>query len=74
VVVGSGVNVNRSISHYNLVDQIWHIGAWNGEATWFERDHCVPECAVLVQRPGPGQILAAAYTYRPARYPQRQIY
>ena len=73
VVVGSGVNVNRSISHYNLVDQIWRVGAWNGEATWFEREHCSPECAVLVQRPG-GQILSAAYTYRPARYPQRQIY
>src|SRR6185436_9325812 len=72
-VVGSGVNVNRSISHYNLVDQIWRVGTSNGEATWFERDHCVPECAVLVQRPG-GQILSAAYTYRPARYPQRQIY
>lgn len=72
-VVGSGVNVNRSISHYNLVDQIWRIGSWNGEATWFERDHCVPECAVLVQRPG-GQILSAAYTSRPGRYPQRQIY
>lgn len=72
-VVGSGVNVNRSISHYNLVDQIWRVGTSDGEATWFERDHCVPECAVLVQRPG-GQILSAAYTYRPARYPQRQIY
>ena len=72
-VVGSGVNVNRSISHYNLVDQIWRIDSFNGESTWFERDHCVPECAVLVQRPG-GQILAAAYTSRPGRYPQRQIY
>jgi hypothetical protein len=72
-VVGSGVNINRSVSHYNLVDQIWRIGAWTGEATWFERDSCVPECAVLVQRPG-GQILSAAYTFRPARYPRQQIY
>jgi hypothetical protein len=73
-VVGSGVNVNRSISHYNLVDSIQRIGTWNGEATWFERDHCTPECAVIVQRPGPGEILAAAYTYRPNRYPLQQIY
>jgi hypothetical protein len=58
VVVGSGVNVNRSVSHYNLVDRIWRVSAWNGEATWFERYHCSPECAVLVQRPG-GQILSA---------------
>jgi hypothetical protein len=68
VVVTGGVNMNRTVPHYNLVRAIDHVAVWNGEATWFERPRCDPECAVLVQRPGPGQILSAAYTYRPLRY------
>jgi hypothetical protein len=62
VVISGGANINRTVPHYNLVDSIQRIDTWNGEAKWFEYDHCDPECAILVQRPGSGQILGAAYT------------
>ncbi len=62
ILVTSGENVNRRVTHYNLVRRVQRIGAWNGAATWFERSRCTPECAVLVQNPRGGRILAAAYT------------
>lgn len=68
VVITGGVNVNRSVQHYNLVRSIERLGGWNGASAWYERSRCVPECAVLVQEPNGGRILAAAYTYRPGRY------
>lgn len=73
VVIRGGANMNHTVPHYNLVKWIQRIDTWNGEATWFERDHCNPECAVLVQRPGPGQMIGVAYTYRPLRYPQQPL-
>jgi hypothetical protein len=68
VVITGGANINRSIAHYNLVRTIERLGAWNGGAAWYERTHCVPECAVVVQTANGGPILAAAYTSRPRRY------
>jgi hypothetical protein len=68
VVITGGVNINRSVQHYNLVRTIDRIDSWSGTGKWFERQHCDPECAVLVQAPNGGPILAAAYTYRPQRY------
>lgn len=68
VVVAGGVNVNRTVAHYNVVTTMERIDTWSGAATWFERPRCTPECAVIVQEPGGGPILAAAYTYRAGRY------
>jgi hypothetical protein len=60
--VTDGVNLNRRVSHYNLVSWIEEIGEWNGGALYFERSRCRPQCAVLVQEPNGGRVLAAAYT------------
>lgn len=68
VVVTGGANRNRSVAHYNLVRWIEPLGDWNGASAWYERPRCQPECAVLVQEPNGGRILAAAYTYREGRY------
>jgi hypothetical protein len=68
VVITGGVNINRSVAHYNLVRWIERLDSWNGASAWYERPRCFPECAVLVQAPNGGRILAAAYTYRPRRY------
>jgi hypothetical protein len=68
VVVARGVNLNRTVAHYNIVRTIERGGTWTGAAAWLERPRCTPECAVLVQEPNGGRILAAAYTSRPSRY------
>jgi hypothetical protein len=65
VLVTGGLNIDRMITHFNVVTSIQRAEVWNGSAMWLERPHCTPECAVLVQRPGPGAILAAAATQRP---------
>ncbi|MEQ1618013.1 MAG: DUF1223 domain-containing protein [Terricaulis sp.] len=62
VAINGGLNIRRTISHYNLVRSIERLGAWSGEASWYERGNCNPECAVLVQTPDGGPILAAAAT------------
>lgn len=64
VVITGGVNINRTVAHYNLVRTIERLDTWNGRSAWYERTRCLPECAVLVQEPNGGRILAAAYTYR----------
>jgi hypothetical protein len=60
VIVTSGANINRSISHYNLVRRIERLGVYSGAAVWHERS-CVPDCAVVVQERGGGPILSAAF-------------
>ncbi len=64
VVITGGVNINRTVAHYNLVKWIERLDTWTGDAVWYERARCQPECAVLVQEPDGGPIIAAAYTYR----------
>ena len=44
------------------------IRTWEGAGVWHERARCQPECAVIVQEPNGGRILAASYTHRPGRY------
>lgn len=68
VVITGGANINRSVAHYNLVRWIERLDSWNGSSAWYERPRCDPECAVLVQTPNGGPILAAAFTYRAGRY------
>ena len=68
VVITGGVNINRSVQHFNLVRTLERVDSWDGTGKWFERAHCDPECAVLVQEPNGGPIIAAAYTYRGQRY------
>jgi hypothetical protein len=63
VYVSSGDNVNSEIQHFNLVEHITRVDQWDGSAKWFERGDCDPECAVLVQAPNGGPIIAAAQTY-----------
>jgi hypothetical protein len=64
VLISRGVNTNRSIPHTNLVRRIERIGAWDGSAVSFERPRCRPSCAILVQAPEGGPILAAAFLER----------
>lgn len=64
VFVTRGLNHNRRIYHYNLVESLERLGTWNGEAVYFERSRCEPECAVILQEPNGGRIIAAATTRR----------
>jgi hypothetical protein len=63
VLIRGGENRGTLVSHYNLVEHMTRVGAWTGPTEWFER-RCAPECAVLVQEPNGGRILAAAMTQR----------
>lgn len=65
VTVRAGANVNRTIAHYNLVLRIDRVDTWSGRSVWYERTRCNPQCAVLVQAPNGGPILAAAFTPDP---------
>jgi hypothetical protein len=67
VNVLAGENDRRTLWHYNLVSRIDRVGAWNGAATFYERQRCGPECAVIVQAPNGGPILGAAFTSRRRR-------
>ena len=48
--------------YYNLVRRLWHIGNWDGAPSSFTAAYCTPECAVIIQNPHGGRILAAATT------------
>lgn len=62
VFITRGLNTNRTVAHYNLVRSIERLDGWSGRSAWYERARCSPECAVIVQEPNGGRILAAAYT------------
>lgn len=62
VYITRGANMNRRIYHYNLVRWIDRVGSWNGEAVWYEHSRCSPQCAVIIQEPNGGAILAGAFT------------
>jgi len=61
VYVSRGINRYRRVFHYNVVTSIDNLGAWNGGPVWFDRTRCSPSCAVIVQEPYGGRVLAAAY-------------
>lgn len=62
VVITGGLNINRTVMHYNLARTMEHVALWDGRPVWYERSRCSPECAVIVQMPNGGPILGAAYT------------
>jgi len=62
VFVTGGLNLNRRIYHYNVVRDIDLLGQWAGGPIYFEHDRCQPECAVILQEPNGGRIIAATYT------------
>jgi len=62
VYVTHGINRQRRVLHYNLATSIERLGSWTGGAVYFEAARCTPRCAVIVQEPYGGPILAAAFT------------
>ncbi len=64
VSIRGGLNMNRTVTHYNLVRSIERLAAWNGVSAWYERPRCTPNCAVIVQTPSGGPVLSAAYVER----------
>lgn len=64
VSITGGLNRNRTITYYNLVSRLDRLGVWGGGALSYERSRCTPECALILQEPNGGRILAAAYTDR----------
>lgn len=58
--VTRGVNIDRRVYHYNLVRSMGRVGQWDGAPASFEYARCYPECAVLIQEPNGGRIIAAA--------------
>lgn len=66
VLVTAGENAGHRVGHYNLVRHFTRLGAWNGAAARFEDVPCRPACAVLIQAPRTGRVLAAARLDRDA--------
>lgn len=64
VTVTRGLNRDRNVVHYNVVQSLDRIATWNGRPAYYERARCTPGCAVLVQSPNGGPLLGAAYTVR----------
>jgi hypothetical protein len=63
--IGRGENAGRTLEEFNIVRSIQQIGTWNGNAAIFRIPlSAVPkdatDFAVLVQLPGPAQIVGAA--------------
>lgn len=61
VRITGGMNVNRTVTHYNLVRRIDRLAHWSGASAWYERSLCAPHCAVIVQERYGGPVLSAAY-------------
>lgn len=62
VQVTRGININRTVTHFNLVRRIERIDAWNGASAWYNRSRCTPQCAVLLQETSGGRVIAASFT------------
>ena len=61
VAIHEGENADQRMPHYNVVDAIEHVGAWNGEPTVLNASiQPGVSYAVLVQRAGQGAMIAAA--------------
>jgi len=60
--IGGGVNRGQRMPHYNLVRELRRAGEWSGAPARFEQVYCPRDCAILIQAPRGGPILAAART------------
>jgi len=58
VPIGRGENAGRSVIYRHVVTGLRNIGAWHGEAITVDAGG--GSCAVIVQRPGQGEIIGAA--------------
>lgn len=67
VYVSRGLSPHRTVTHYNVAMDLQRAGTWTGASTYLERSDCSPECAVIVQEPNGGPVIAAAFTRRPPR-------
>lgn len=74
VFITSGLNINRRVYHYNVVRDLDLLGQWAGGPIYFEHDRCTPECAVILQEPNGGRIIAATFTAprEPVEVPVRE--
>ena len=59
VPIARGENAGRSVTYRNIVTGVKNIGEWNGAALTLPAGS--GSCAVIVQRPGQGEIIGAAY-------------
>jgi hypothetical protein len=65
VAIRSGENTGRTLPHKNIVRSLTRLGQWNGTATSFDVPASTTgqlKTAILVQRAGAGQIIAAKTT------------
>ena len=58
VPIAKGENAGRSVTYRNVVTGIRNLGEWTGEALTLPA--ATGPCAVIVQRPGQGEIIGAA--------------
>ena len=59
VPIARGENAGHSITYRNVVTNMKSLGEWNGSALSLAAGS--GNCAVIVQRPGQGEIIGAAY-------------
>jgi len=59
VPIARGENAGRSVTYRNVVTSIRNLGEWNGSAMTVSVGS--GNCAVIVQRPGQGEVIGAAY-------------
>jgi hypothetical protein len=60
VHIRAGENAGQFVTHYNVVRELRRAGTWNGAAQRLPNQLCWPRCALLVQTPNGGRILAFA--------------
>lgn len=71
VQITGGALANRRVEYFNVVTRIDRAGQWSGASAYFERARCSPDCAILVQAPNGGPILAAIHVPDPNPSPLR---